>query len=263
MSEQTHTDRDPQGRSVGLRRIARAGLVLATVTAVVVAARRRLSLAALPLPPRARRRLLLRARQPRRDRLARALLRQLLRLPRGARPGERTRGAGRDHPVRARGAAARPRAAQSPPPADAARGLLPDRPPHRPLQLRHLRRLPAQRGDQGRPIRGAAHAADDGPRPLQAVQRPARARDGQRPAAARRGDAAGRRARSRHGGPLRRRGVRRAHPRRRGPRLRAGRAAAQGGRDGRRRDPRAASWPARRSPSGSRAIRKPRTRRPS
>ena len=107
-----------------------------------------------------------------------------------------------------------------------ARRLVAHRPPDRPLQLRHLRRLPAQRGHQGRPLRRRAHADHARPRPLQALQRPPRARGRQRAAAPRRRHAAGGRARGRHGGPLRRRGVRPADQRRRRRRHRARRARA-------------------------------------
>ncbi len=142
-----------------------------------------LPVAAVHLPSAARRGVLLRARRPAGGRLARRLLRGLLRpAPAGRRrhhaPGDR--GPRRVQPggPRLRARAARP----APAPRHAGR-LVAHRPPDRPLQLRHLRRLPAQRGHQGRPLRRRAHPDHARPRPLQALQRPPRARSRQRPAA--------------------------------------------------------------------------------
>ena len=99
-----------------------------------------------------------------------------------AQPPTRRRapGAARDWPSSSSPACSWAACSAQPPAAGAARGLVADRPPHRPLQLRHLRRLPAQRGHQGRPLRRRAHPDHARPRPLQALQRQPRPRGRQR-----------------------------------------------------------------------------------
>ena len=95
-------------------------------------------------------------------------------------------------------------------------GLDAHRPAHRPLQLRHLRRLPAQRGHQGRPLRRRALPCSCSTSTTSSSSTTATAT---RPAttccaaSAPTMRLAG--ARRRHGGALRRRGVRAADPRRR------------------------------------------------